>query len=320
MKSTARVPEVYAKFAEELVEASGQVILKYWRKPFEIEDKTHADNRAESSSPVTIADREAEATIRRLIAAKYPNHGVIGEEFGPSPCIDFGEKTTMETAEWQWVLDPIDGTKSFMTGKPVFGTLVALCYRGEPLLGVIDQPISKERWIGVIGHGTTLNGIPCKAFSDTNPTLLADALAYATTPDMFAPGVEAAAFDRLRTAVKRMLFGCDCYAYALLASNFGPSIVCEADLQTYDYLALVPVVSAAGGIISDWNGNPLSLHQTGQGRVLAASTPKLHQQALAILQQQSITRLVHFPTLRNAPLLLLATCFGAVLGYSFGRR
>eukprot|EP00635_Sarcinochrysidales_sp_CCMP3193_P005342 CAMPEP_0118890226 /NCGR_PEP_ID=MMETSP1166-20130328/789_1 /TAXON_ID=1104430 /ORGANISM="Chrysoreinhardia sp, Strain CCMP3193" /LENGTH=448 /DNA_ID=CAMNT_0006828831 /DNA_START=23 /DNA_END=1369 /DNA_ORIENTATION=+ len=264
-----------AALASEVADAAGVEILKFWRKPeLRIEDKFEAE-RAMASSPVTEADRAAEAAMRRLIAERYPEHGIRGEEFG--------ESANFQAAEYQWVLDPIDGTKSFMTGKPVFGTLVALCRNGEPVLGVVDQCVLKERWIGFDGV-TTLNGEPVKAASN-GITQLRDALAYATTPDMFAKGEEADKFHHVKSQVKRMLYGCDCYAYALLASGH-VSLVVEADLQPYDFLALVPVVRGAGASIADWDGNALTLHST-TGRVVAAATPQLFQQALGILGKKN---------------------------------
>src|SRR5262249_47770042 len=153
-------------------------------------------------------------------------HGVLGEEFG----------TTRENAEFVWVLDPIDGTKSFISGVPLFGTLIALTCRGSPILGVIDQPISRERWMGAFGRHTTLNGaaVRCRPCPD-----VAAATLFATTPDMFEGG-DAAAFARVSGAVKLVRFGADCYAYGLLAAGF-VDLVLEASLKPYDFCAMVPI-------------------------------------------------------------------------------
>jgi len=193
-----------------------------------------------------------------------------------------------DVPEWLWVLDPIDGTKSFVTGKPVFGTLAALLHRGVPVLGVIDQPITRERWVGVAGRPTTLNGRPVRARPCPD---IGDAYAYATTPHMFAPGPTEEAWARVRDAVRIPLYGCDCYAYGLLAAGH-VDLVVEADLKPYDYLALVPVVEGAGGTITDWRGEKLRWRPGaegtgaaggGGGEVLAAGDARTHAEALRLL-------------------------------------
>ena len=264
--------EELARFAGELADAARKEIKPYWRKPLDVESKHEAD-RPVAESPVTIADRNAEAAMRRLIEARYPAHGIVGEEFG----------SLRPDAEWCWVLDPIDGTKAFITGKPTFGTLIGLCRNGVPALGVVDQCVLDERWVGVANPpSATLNGVPVRARAASS---LADAMLYATTPHMFAAGHEARAFASVRDAVKRPLYGADCYAYALVASGFGADLVVEADLGLYDYCALVPVVEGAGGKMTDWAGQTLSLrnHQLSRGRVVAAGSSDLHAQALKVL-------------------------------------
>ena len=249
----------FLSLAIDLADAAGEVIRPYFRRPIAVDDKP-------DSSPVTIADRAAEAAMRHLIAARFPEHGIIGEEFGP-------ERTE---AEFIWVLDPIDGTKSFISGVPLFGTLIALARQGRPILGIIDQPISRERWIGASGHPTTLNGAPIRC----RPCpALARASVFATSPDMFKSG-DAAAFARVAAAAKLVRFGADCYAYGLLALG-SIDLVIEASLKPYDFSAMVPIVEGAGGIASDWRGMPLSL--TSDGRVLVAGDRGVHQEALALL-------------------------------------
>ena len=212
--------EELARFAGELADAARKEIKPYWRKPLDVESKHEAD-RPVAESPVTIADRNAEAAMRRLIEARYPAHGIVGEEFG----------SLRPDAEWCWVLDPIDGTKAFITGKPTFGTLIGLCRNGVPALGVVDQCVLDERWVGVANPpSATLNGAPVRARAAPS---LADAMLYATTPHMFAAGHEARAFASVRDAVKRPLYGADCYAYALLASGFNVDLVVEADLGKF---------------------------------------------------------------------------------------
>ena len=252
------LPDATITLAERLADAAGAVVRRYYRTPVAVDDKADA-------SPVTIADREAEAAMRALIAQACPEHGIVGEEHG----------ALRPDAEWVWVLDPIDGTKAFITGKPSFGTLIALLHRGVPVLGIIDQPITGERWLGVAGRPTTLNGRPVRVRAC--PDLRLAAL-YATDPGMF--GADDAAWRRLSAAVKLTRYGADCYAYALLATGF-VDLVVEASLKPYDYSALVPVIEGAGGIMTDWRGQRLGLDS--DGRVVAAGDSGVHASALALL-------------------------------------
>jgi histidinol-phosphatase len=244
--------------ALELADASGDVARRYFRRELAVEDKP-------DHTPVTVADREAESAMRDMIAARFPDDGILGEEYGP--------KRTDATRVW--VLDPIDGTKSFIAGIPLFGILIALVENGVPTLGVIDQPILRERWLGVTGRPTEMNGMPVHSRACGG---LAEALLYATSPDMF--GADGPAFARLKGTVKATRFGIDCYAYARLASGF-IDLVVEADLKPYDYCALAPVIEGAGGAISDWRGKKLTLHS--DGRVIAAGDPSLVASARSVL-------------------------------------
>ena len=245
--------------ALHLADAAGAVIRPYFRKPLAISDKPDL-------TPVTVADRAAEKTMRALIEARFPKHGILGEEFG----------RVREDAEFIWTLDPIDGTKSFISGIPLFGTLIALTLDGRSILGVIDQPVLRERWVGVAGRPSTLNGaaIRCRAC----PTLAAATL-FATTPDMFN-GEDAACFARVSAAAKLTRFGADCYAYGLVATGF-VDLVLEASLKPYDFCAMVPIVEGAGGVATDWRGR--SLHLASDGRILVAGDRRLHGAALALL-------------------------------------
>ncbi len=250
---------VAAVAAERMADAVRPIVLSYFR------GNVPTDAKADHT-PVTAADRDAETRMREMIEEAFPGHGILGEEHG-SVRLD---------AENVWVLDPIDGTKSFITGKPLFGTLIALVHRGRPVVGIIDAPALDERWIGIEGRPTTLNGAavgvrPCPA--------LDQAWVYATAPEMFV-GSDDAAFDRLRRSCRGVVYGADCYAYGLLA-NGTVDVVCEASTKPYDYCALVPVVRGAGGVISDWAGQPLGLGS--DGRVLAAGDAAAHAAALQIL-------------------------------------
>ncbi len=243
-----------------MADAAGAAIRPYFRTAaLAIDDKP-------DQTPVTAADRAAEQAMRELIERRFPDHGIVGEEFG----------RVRETAEFVWVLDPIDGTKSFISGVPLFGTLIALTHRGSPILGVIDQPILGERWLGGIGRQSTLNGasIHCRACPG-----LAAATLFATTPDMFR-GPDADGFARVSAAAKLTRFGADCYAYGLLAAGF-IDLVLEASLKPYDFCAIIPIVEGAGGIATDWRGEKLSL--ASDGRVLVAGDRRAHAQALTII-------------------------------------
>jgi len=252
-------PDAFLAFALSLADAAGDVIRPYFRKPLAIRDKADL-------TPVTAADRVAEETMRALIEERFPEHGILGEEFG----------RVREDAEFVWSLDPIDGTKSFISGVPLFGTLIALTRGGRSILGVIDQPILRERWVGAVGRPTTLNGaaIRCRACP-----VLAAATLFATTPDMFK-GEDAASFARVSDKVKLTRFGADCYAYGLVATGF-VDLVLEASLEPYDFCAMVPIVEGAGGVATDWRGANLDL--ASDGRILVAGDRRAHGAALALL-------------------------------------
>jgi inositol-phosphate phosphatase/L-galactose 1-phosphate phosphatase/histidinol-phosphatase len=246
-------------FACRLADAAGAAIRPYFRQPIAIDDKPDL-------TPVTAADRAAEEAMRSLIEERFPDHGIVGEEFG----------RVREDAEFVWTLDPIDGTKSFISGVPLFGTLIALTRRRRPILGVIDQPISRERWVGVAERPTTLNG---KAVHSRSCPGLAAATLFATTPEMFKEA-DAAAFARVSSGVKLTRFGADCYAYGLLAAGF-IDLVLEASLKPYDFCAMVPIVEGAGGVATDWRGADLDL--SSDGRILVAGDRRSHRAALALI-------------------------------------
>ncbi|CAK7329655.1 unnamed protein product [Dovyalis caffra] len=259
----------FSNVANKLADASGEVIRKYFRKKFEILDK-------EDLSPVTIADKAAEEAMISIILENFPSHAIFGEENG--------WRCKREFSDFVWVLDPIDGTKSFITGKPLFGTLIALLYKGKPILGIIDQPVLRERWIGINGRRTTLNR---EELSTRACSQLSQAYLYTTSPHLFS-GDAVEAFARVRSKVKVPLYGCDCYAYALLASGY-VDLVIESGLKPYDFLALVPVIEGAGGIITDWKGHHLYWEASPDSRatsfnVVAAGDKQIHQQALDALQ------------------------------------
>ncbi|WP_300585302.1 inositol monophosphatase family protein [Marivita sp.] len=253
------------RFSNEVADDAGRVALRHFRKPLAVELKA-------DETPVTLVDREIEALLRTRIAHSYPEHGIFGEEEAP---------TNIENS-FVWVIDPIDGTKSFVTGHPLFGGLMALLRDGEPCLGQIDMPATGERWSGVSGGPSTLNGTPC-ATSDCCD--LASAYVYTTDPMLFA-GSKQTVFQMLKEKARLLRFGGDCYNYALLASGFCDLVV-ETGLEPYDFLPVVQVVRGAGGVITDWNGDPLGLGSSGD--VLAAATPELHAQLLEHLRTLQAT-------------------------------
>jgi inositol-phosphate phosphatase/L-galactose 1-phosphate phosphatase/histidinol-phosphatase len=251
------------EFAHRLADAAAEVARRYFRTQVSVDDKDDA-------SPVTIADREAERVMREMIAKKRPHDGVIGEEFGKD----------RPGASRVWVLDPIDGTKAFISGNPLFGTLIGLAVDGVPALGVIECPALGERWIGGAGHPTMFRDrtgaagpVRARVCAD-----LAHAALYSQAP--LAGAATFAGFERLRAAVKRPMAVCDCYAYGLLASG-SVDLVVEAGLGIYDIVALVPVVENAGGTILDWQGRRVTLDT--DGRVIASGDKRLQGPARALL-------------------------------------
>lgn len=238
-------------FANRLADAAGAAIRPLFRGTWSQEQKV-------DRSFVTEADRAAEAAMRALIEAEFPADGIIGEEYG----------TRNESAGRQWVLDPIDGTTSFIAGRPIFGTLIALLQDGWPVLGVIDQAIAGERWVGRIGEGTTFNGKPVRSAACRE---LSDAVLATTSPHLF-DNHQADHFMGLAKSVaeRKIIYGGDCYNYGLVASGH-VDLVCEAGLKLHDFAALVPVVEGAGATMCDWNGDPLNAESVGE--VLAIGDP-----------------------------------------------
>ncbi|GEM_PF-16012 len=243
-------------FANHVADKARRIAMGHFRQGLAVEHKG-------DDSPVTIADRSIESFIRAQIAETFPHHGIYGEEEG------------VENIDRRhvWVVDPIDGTKSFITGHPLFGGLLALLEDGKPCLGQIDMPATGERWCGVAGQTSTLNGQPCRTSGRKE---LAAATAYTTDPLLFT-GPKAAAFEALRASTRLIRFGGDCYNYALLASGHC-DLVLETRLEPYDYLPVVQVIRGAGGVITDWQGRPLTIASSGD--VLAAATPELHDAML----------------------------------------
>lgn len=247
--------------ALRLADAAGAAIRPHFRSGLVADRKTDA-------SPVTLADRAAEEAMRAILKAEVPADTVIGEELG----------ATAGTSGRSWVLDPIDGTTGFLAGRPLFGTLIALVIEGFPVLGVIDQPILQERWLGVLGRPTTFNGQPVRTRACAQ---LANA-ALATTGPHYFNEHDGSHFMALaaETDHKRMVMGGDCYNYAMLASGH-LDVVCEAGLKLHDWAALVPIVEGAGGTMADWNGEPL--YAGSDGHVIALGDPARMEDVVAAL-------------------------------------
>lgn len=257
---TAPDPDRLLAFADRLADASGAVIRPYFRAGVGVDIKG-------DGSPVTKADREAEDAIRALIGQEFPDHGIWGEEHGRS----------RTGARFEWVIDPIDGTKAFLCGAALFGTLIALCENGRPIFGVMDQPIQRERWVGVKGRGTFFNGKRVQ----TKPSVpLERAILCSTTPEMFREW-KAPKHERLAAACAFTRWGVDCYAIGMMANGY-VDLMADALLKPWDYLALVPIVEEAGGVVTDWDGAPLTVN-SGE-TFLAGANPAVHAAALALIK------------------------------------
>lgn len=254
--------DLLLRTAEAGADAAGAVIRPFFRAGVTTDDKS-------DDSPVTIADRNAEQALRALIGAEFPDHGILGEEYG----------LTNETTGLRWVLDPVDGTRAFITGRPIFGTLIALLADGVPILGIIDQPVTGERWIGAAGRPTTFRG----PFGGTAGTRrcpkLGDAELSVTSPEMFEAH-DRAAWARLQAACRRTTYGGDCYAYGLLALG-QIDVILESTMKIWDWAALVPVIEGAGGRITDWAGRTLT--PDSDGHILAVGDAALIDPAISHL-------------------------------------
>lgn len=247
--------------AEAAADVAGAVIRPFFRAGVAADLKS-------DESPVTIADRSAELALRGVLSQRFPDHTVSGEEFPPHN----------PGARYRWVLDPIDGTRAFITGRPQFGTLIALLDGQTPILGIIDQPITGERWIGAVGRPTVFRGAYGNAGCRPCPAL-AQAELSATSPQVFEADMPR--WENLQHLVRRTSFGGDCYAYGLLALG-QIDVIAEATMKLWDWAALVPIIEGAGGSVTDWDGKPL--REGGDGRILALGDRGLLPQAISALK------------------------------------
>lgn len=251
--------------AHALADASGKAIRPYFRRQLTIDNKA----RDGSYDPVTAGDRAAEKAISRILKAQWPDHGIIGEEFG----------TTRRDARFKWVIDPIDGTRSFVTGTPMWGTLIGILDGDRPILGMVDQPYTGERfWSGERSAMMRETGGKIRRIKSRACPKLAGAVLMTTHPDMFATAAELDAFYRLKSKARMTRYGGDCYSYCMLAAGFVDAVV-EAGLQTYDVAALIPLIEKAGGVMTNWEGRSAA----DGGRVVATGDPALHEIILKIL-------------------------------------
>jgi myo-inositol-1(or 4)-monophosphatase len=251
-------------FVDKLATVSGEIILPYFRTLLSIEDKSHGT----AFDPVTVADRAAEQAMRALIRTNFPDHGIIGEEFGAEN----------PDAEYVWFLDPIDGTKSFISGMPAWGTLIALTHKQAPVLGLMHQPFVRERFSGDSAAAQyrgpagerSLMVRPCHA--------LADAVLYTTSPRLMKPP-DRARFSKVEEMVRLSRYGGDCYAYCMLAAGH-LDLVIETELKPHDVIPLMPIIAGAGGIMTTWDGGPAS----AGGRIIAAGDRRVHAAAMEALK------------------------------------
>ncbi|MFN0024795.1 MAG: inositol monophosphatase family protein [Parvularculaceae bacterium] len=264
-------PEDLGAFALRLADAARAETLPRFRAGAEVHNKAGAQ-----FDPVTEADREAERAMRRMIAGVYPHHGVIGEEFGKEN----------PDAPWRWVLDPVDGTRAFICGAPTWATLIAVEKDAMPILSIIDQPFTDERWIAGGGRARYRRGGETRACATSGVVDLTRARVSTTDPrrDGYMTGDEVEAFAAVAGKARVARFSLDAYAYGLLAIG-ELDLVIESSLNHHDYSALIPVVQGAGGVMTGWLGEPVSASE--RGRVIAAATPALHGAAIEILRSMT---------------------------------
>lgn len=256
--------EDFAAFAEDLASAAGQTVLKYYRRPLQVDDKAGGG----TFDPVTEADRAAETIMREMIARRFPGHGIAGEEF----------PDTAPNAEHLWVLDPIDGTKSFILGFPAWGTLIGLMHEGKPVLGVMSQPFTGELFVGFGGQAHYRGPAGARRLKTRACPALDQAMLTTTSPQLIEDEADLSRYRALETRVRLARYGGDCYGYCMLADG-QIDLVAETGLKMHDIAPLVPIIEGAGGRVTDWRGGP----PANGGRILAAGCAALHEAALEIL-------------------------------------
>ncbi|NKB52420.1 MAG: histidinol-phosphatase [Rhizobiaceae bacterium] len=258
-------PAELSQFFDQLCHGAAAATLPLFRSKLDVSNKL-----ADDFDPVTEADRNAETVIRDLLEKRFPDHGIIGEEFG----------AVRSEARYQWIIDPIDGTRAFISGLPVWGTLVGLYENGRPIAGVMDQPFTRERYLAIDGEThLRVDGGPSMRLNTRQVTELNQATLMTTSPHLLTTPGERAYFD-VERQVKLFRYGCDCYAYCLLAAG-QVDLVIESGLNIYDIAALIPIIEGAGGLVTSWTGGDAS----NGGSILAAANAGLHEQALELLNK-----------------------------------
>ena len=255
----------FTAFVEELATVSGEIIRPFFRTALSVENKS----RSGGFDPVTAADRAAEAAMRALIKKTFPEHGILGEEF----------EAERPDAEYVWVLDPIDGTKSFICGMPAWGTLIALTRRGEPIYGMMHQPFTREQFTGDGSAASYRGPAGDRALRTRACAAVNDAVLLTTSPLLMGED-DRRAFRRVEEAAQLSRYGGDCYAYCMLAAGH-VDLVIETELKPYDVLPLIPIIEGAGGIVTTWdNGRPHA-----GGKIIAAGDARVHAQAMEMLKR-----------------------------------
>jgi len=256
-------PTDLTAFFDLLCDAAAKQTLPRFRQPLSVTNKLKGD-----FDPVTEADREAEKVIREIIETRFPDHGIVGEEFG----------SVRESARYQWIIDPVDGTRAFISGVPVWGTLIGLYDNGKPIAGVMDQPFTGERYAAIARHGSLrVRGVSATALQTSSVDQLDSATLMTTSPDLFTSAADQQFFE-VQKQVRLSRYGCDCYAYCLLAAGH-IELVVESGLNIYDIAALIPIIESAGGLVTSWSGGDASKG----GTILAAANADIHRQAMALL-------------------------------------
>jgi histidinol-phosphatase len=259
--------QAIVRVAHELADISGPVILKHFRKPMPVENKAVGG----AFDPVTKADRGAEKAISHALAARFPDHGIVGEEFGTKP----------GTSAYQWIIDPIDGTRSFIIGSPLWGTLIGVLKDSVPVFGLMDQPFTGERfWSGDKATYSSVRGGRPTRLKTRECTRIEDAVLASTHPDLFESAEQSAALGALKAKARLTRYGGDCYNYCLLAAGH-IDIIVEPGLKPYDIVALIPIIERAGGAVTTWTGASAS----NGGDIIATGDARLHEDALAMINR-----------------------------------
>jgi myo-inositol-1(or 4)-monophosphatase len=266
-RSPAAEFQAIVRVAHEAADISGPLILKHFRKPMPVENKAGGG----AFDPVTKADRGAEKAISQALAVRFPDHGIVGEEFGTKP----------GSSPYQWIIDPIDGTRSFIIGSPLWGTLIGVLKDGIPIFGLMDQPFTGERfWSGDKTAYHSVGGGRPMRLKTRQCSRIEDAMLASTHPDLFASAEESATLSALKTKARLTRYGGDCYNYCLLAAGL-IDIIVEPGLKPYDIVALIPIIERAGGMVTTWTGASAS----EGGDIIATGDARLHEDALAMINR-----------------------------------